>query len=81
MEATLETIMQEMPTVNEKLSRQEMLRNHDIRISFCSSGCLVQVGCKSVAFSTNREAIDAIKGYIDDPIGKKKYWEDKFENL
>jgi hypothetical protein len=61
-------------------TKQEALKQHSIRIEFQSSGCLVYVGCKSVAFTTNEEAMKSLKEFIDDPINVGKFWENKFNN-
>ena len=66
---------------DHKPTNQETLREHAIRIEFQSSGCVVFVGCKSVAFSNNIDAINAIMDYVNNPIIKKQEWENKFNNL
>ena len=43
-----------------KRLRMEVLREYPIRISFASLGCMIEVGCKSVAFSTIKEGMEAL---------------------
>ncbi len=49
------------------------LKNHDIKIEFFDRGCVVKVGCKSLAFKSVEEAIAELTAYAKDPIevGKK----------
>ena len=47
METSLKEIMQPQEYVP---SRSELLKQNSIRISFCSRGCLIDVGCKTIPF-------------------------------
>jgi hypothetical protein len=49
------------------------LKNYDIKIEFFDRGCVVKVGCKSLAFKSVEEAIAELTAYAKDPIevGKK----------
>ena len=60
-------------------SRMECLRDYEISIRFLSSGCLISVGCKQIAFSTIKEAMNAFTDYINDPYGTRQIWEKKFQ--
>ena len=60
-------------------SRMECLRDYEIGIRFLSSGCVINVGCKQVAFSTIKEAMNAFTDYINDPYGTRQIWEKKFQ--
>ena len=60
-------------------SRMECLREYEIWIRFLSSGCIINVGCKQVAFSTIKEAMNAFTDYINDPYGTRQIWEKKFQ--
>lgn len=62
-----------------KPSRMECLRDYEIGIRFLSSGCVINVGCKQVAFSTIKEAMNAFTDYINDPYGTRQIWEKRFQ--
>lgn len=55
-------------------SRTEILRDYTINIYFHSIGCVIQVGCKSVAFSTVEEGMRALSAYVENPFEEKKKW-------
>jgi len=61
-----------------KPSRTELLREYEIRIKFLSIGCLIEVGCKSIPFSTIKEGLDSLNEYIVNPYETRKLWEAKF---
>ena len=50
----------------------EVLKNYEVSIRFLDKGCLVNVGCKSFAFNTNREMLQELKEYIENPSEKTK---------
>lgn len=86
-----QAVMQEPQTCNNserqpiakyeeyKPSRMECLREYEIGIRFLSSGCIINVGCKQIAFSTTTEAMVAFTDYINDPYGTRQIWEKKFQ--
>jgi hypothetical protein len=55
-------------------SKNELRQRHEVNIQFLSYGCVVRVGCKSIAFIDYKEAIDAVKAYAEDPIAAYKKW-------
>jgi hypothetical protein len=56
------------------------LKNFDIKIEFFDRGCVVRVGCKSLAFQSVEEAIAELTAYTKDPIGVgKKHAPEQFE--
>jgi hypothetical protein len=59
-------------------SRSECLRDYAINIRFLSIGCVIEVGCKSVPFSTIEEGMKALNAYIDHPYETRKIWEERF---
>jgi hypothetical protein len=59
-----------------EMTQNEALRQHTIVIEFLHRGCIVRVGCKSIAFESNNEAIRKIQQYASDPIGMQKTWKD-----
>jgi len=72
----------EMPELCEKVeyrpTRMEALRDYRVQIEFLSIGCVVYVGCKSIPFSSIKEAMIALNEYIVNPIETRKVWEKVF---
>ncbi len=60
-------------------SRMECLRDYNISIRFLSVGCLIEVGCKSIAFSTIKEAMEALNQYVAKPYETRQIWENRFQ--
>jgi hypothetical protein len=59
-------------------SRSECLRDYAINIRFLSIGCVIEVGCKSVPFSTVDEGMKALNDYVANPYETRKIWEERF---
>lgn len=59
-------------------SRVECLRDYSINIRFLSIGCVIEVGCKSVPFSTIDEGMKALNDYVANPYETRKIWEERF---
>jgi hypothetical protein len=54
--------------------RMKTLRDYAINIRFLSLGCVVQVGCKEIAFTSVEEAMKEVNAYIANPSeSEKKY--------
>jgi hypothetical protein len=73
-----ETLMPE-PTVScekeYRPSKSEMLTDYEINIQFLNRGCVVRVGCKSIAFTDINEAMAEINEYVTgDTYEVKKKW-------
>lgn len=66
--------------INEKYipNRTEYLKEYEINIKFLSIGCVINIGCKSVPFSTVKEGLEALTEYIKNPYETRKIWEEKF---
>ena len=62
----------------EGLTNQQVLQHHEMRIEFLDKGCIVRIGCKSIAFSTVSEAMDAINSYVNNPKIVGEYWRGQF---
>jgi hypothetical protein len=72
------SIMQEKSCINEyRPSRKELLREYNINIRFFSMGCVIDVGCKSIPFSTIEEGMNALNEYVKDPYTSRKIWEER----
>ncbi len=69
-----------MPEPIDKVSRtkQQILQEYPIGIRFLSRGCVVEVGCKTIAFTTVEEAMQAIQYYVADPETVGEYWRGQF---
>ena len=55
-------------------SKQYLLSEYEIAIQFLSRGCIVRVGCKSIAFETAEAAMKEINEYIQNPYETRKKW-------
>ena len=60
-------------------SRMECLRNYSINIRFLSIGCIIEVGCKSIPFSTVKQGMEALNQYVNDPVTLTKLWQERFD--
>ena len=73
------------PTPGEEVERytpprQEVLQRYDINIQFLSRGCIVRVGCKSIAFENVSDALAEINAYCIDPYVTQERWKEKLGN-
>jgi hypothetical protein len=59
-------------------SRGDCLRDFIINIRFLSIGCVIDVGCKSIPFTTIEEGMKALNDYIANPYETRKIWEERF---
>jgi len=57
-----------------KPSTQETLREYEIRIQFLNRGCIVHVGCKSIAFETVESAMKEVNEYVNNPFDSQVKW-------
>jgi len=65
----------EVPTKEYRPSNQETLRDYELSIRFLHRGCIVQVGCKSIAFEDVGTAIQAINDYVcGDTYEEQQKW-------
>ncbi len=62
----------------EGLTNQQVLQHHEMRIEFLDKGCIVRIGCKSIAFTTVEEAMRSINSYVNDPKTEAKRWREQF---
>ncbi len=59
-------------------SKQQLLSDYEIHIKFLSSGCVINIGCKSIAFSSSEEAIAELNRYFENPSKVDDEWQIKF---
>jgi len=73
-----EPIPYQPPTVELKEeyrpSNQEALREYEIRIQFLHRGCIVHVGCKSIAFESIESAMVEVNDYVNNTWEIQKKW-------
>jgi hypothetical protein len=62
-----------------KQSRGEILRQHEVRILFLSLGCVIEVGCKKIPFTTIKEGMKALNDYVTKPYETAKIFDKKLE--
>lgn len=60
-------------------SIRECLQSYEIKIRFLSVGCVVSVGCKDIAFTTVKEAMENLNKYVARPYETRQIWEKKFQ--
>jgi hypothetical protein len=59
--------------------RNEILRDHEIRIRFLSVGCVVGIGCKEIPFRSIKEAMEEVNKYVENPYEETKKWVKLFD--
>ena len=69
------------PSTPRPLTKQQLLEQYEIRIQFLSRGCIVNVGCKSIAFDDVDKAMADIKQYVEDPQNVGEYWRGQFNMI
>ena len=60
-------------------SRQECLRDWEVKIRFLTLGCIVSVGCKEIPFTTIKEGMEALNQYVAKPYETRQIWEKRFQ--
>jgi len=73
------TIVQEDCAEQYRPSRQECLRDYEVRLRFLSIGCIIEVGCKSIPFTTVKEGMEALNQYVAKPYEVRQIWEKRFQ--
>ena len=61
-------------------NKQQILREHDVRIRFLSVGCIISVGCKEIPFTNVGEAMEELNKYLSNPYEEQKRWNKIFES-
>ena len=57
-----------------KPRNEDVLREYEIRIQFLSRGCIVHVGCKSIAFESIENAMKELNEYVNNTWEVQKKW-------
>jgi hypothetical protein len=74
------TRREEGPLATEqwKPSRQECLRNYEVKIRFLTIGCVISVGCKEIPFTSVKLAMECLNDYVERPYETCQIWEKRF---
>lgn len=57
-----------------KPRNQDILREYDIKLQFLNRGCVVNVGCKSIAFESVENAMKELNEYVSNAWDVQKKW-------
>ena len=57
-----------------KPSKKELLKQYPINIEFLSVGCVIRVGCESIAFESLEDAMAELHRYVDNPEESIAKW-------
>ena len=57
-----------------KPSNQQALQEYEIRLQFLSRGCIVHVGCKSIAFESVESAMRELNEYVNNTHETQNKW-------
>ena len=63
-----------------KPTNQQILQQHEVRLQFLSRGCIVHVGCKSIAFESVESAMKELNYYVTNTSESQKAWNIVFDN-
>ena len=55
-------------------TNQQALQEYEINLRFLSRGCLVNVGCESIAFETVESAMKELNEYVNNAYETQKKW-------
>ena len=62
------------PVEENKPRNEELLREYEIRLQFLNRGCIVHVGCKSIAFESIESAMAEVNEYVNNTYEVQKKW-------
>jgi hypothetical protein len=74
MENLTEPVPEECVKEVYRPSNKQALREHEIRIEFLDRGCIIRIGCKSIAFENTENAMDALVAYTKNPWELQQHW-------
>lgn len=55
------------------------LKRYEIRVRFLDHGMVIDVGCKSFAFSSVEDGMANLQAYTENPVHVQKTWLEKIE--
>lgn len=73
-------LMSEPMDFREVPSTKYSLKDYELNIRFLSSGVLVSIGCKQIAFETIDRAMEEINAYVKNPKASYEKWNKIFIN-
>jgi len=62
------------PTTEYKPTNYQVLQEYEIKLQFLSRGCIIHVGCKSIAFETIESAMKELNEYVNNSYETQKKW-------
>lgn len=65
---------EQIGTLGIEESNIEVLRRHSVTFNFLTSGCVISVGCKTYAFSSNEEGLSEFVKFVENPKEAWKKW-------
>ena len=65
---------QKYPKIEYRPSNTQALKEYEIMIKFLDRGCIVHVGCKSIAFDNVQNAMAEIDYYVNNPYESQQKW-------
>jgi hypothetical protein len=74
MENLTEPVPEECLKAEYRPSKQQALKEYNISIEFLDRGCVIRVGCKSIAFEDTENAMDALVAYTKNPWELQQHW-------
>ena len=72
----------EVPQLTEeyKPTNQQVLQEYELRLQFLSRGCIVHVGCKTIAFESVESAMKEVNEYVNNTYEVQKKWRKLLDN-
>lgn len=64
------------PDPSYRISITSLLKRHELRIEFFDRGCVVRIGCKSIAFASVEEAMIELSAYVSNPQNSYDRWKE-----
>lgn len=68
------------PIEEYKPTNQQVLQEYELRLQFLSRGCIVHVGCKTIAFESVESAMKEVNEYVNNTYEVQKKWRKLLDN-
>jgi hypothetical protein len=59
---------------NYKISKKQLLKQYQINIEFLSVGCIIRIGCETIAFESLENAMAELNAYVINPDESITKW-------
>jgi hypothetical protein len=66
--------LRDYPTKDYRPSNNQVLKEYPLEINFLDKGCVVRVGCKSIAFNNVQDAMVEVNNYVNNPYEEQQKW-------